>query len=154
MTQIPGIQLIKQFEGCYLDAYPDPKTGNLPITIGWGCTVREDGEKWRLGDRITQFRADALLASQLQNNYLPVLRNTVPHWSEMNSNQQSALLSFAYNLGAYFMTAENFDTIRLCLKNKDWDNVPQALLKYYNPGSSVAAGLKRRRIAEGELWKS
>jgi lysozyme len=154
MTSIPGIDLIKQFEGCYLSAYPDPKTGNLPITIGWGCTMREDGKAWKLGDRITQARADTLLFFQLTTKYLPVLKNTVPHWNEMNSNQQGALLSFAYNLGANFMNAENFDTIRSCLNNKDWDSVPQALLKYYNPGSSVAVGLKRRRIAEGELWKS
>jgi lysozyme len=153
MSKIPGIELIKQFEGCCLQAYPDPKTGKLPITIGWGCTVREDGEKWKLGESITQERADALLFSQLQNSYLPVLKSTVPHWDEMNSNQQGALFSFAYNLGAHFMSANNFDSIHNALKNKDWDSVPACLLKYYNPGSSVASGLKRRRIAECKLWQ-
>lgn len=150
---IPGIELIKKFEGCYLEAYPDPLSGNLPITIGWGCTVKEDGENWKLGDRITQERADSLLISQLLNNYLPVIRNTVPYWKEMTANQQGALLSFAYNLGAHFMTAGNFNSIRSCLKNKDWASVPQVLLKYCNPGTSVTQGLKRRRIAEGRLWQ-
>jgi lysozyme len=28
--------LIKEFEGCRLNAYPDPLSGGLPITIGWG----------------------------------------------------------------------------------------------------------------------
>ena len=29
-----GIKLVKEFEGCRLNAYPDPLSGNLPITIG------------------------------------------------------------------------------------------------------------------------
>lgn len=38
---LPGVPLIKEFEGCYLKAYPDPLSGNLPITIGWGTTKKE-----------------------------------------------------------------------------------------------------------------
>jgi GH24 family phage-related lysozyme (muramidase)/uncharacterized protein YvpB len=151
--KIPGIELIKEFEGCYLSAYPDPLSGNLPITIGWGCTLKEDGSRWKLGDRITQERADNLLSSQLQKDYLPALKATVPYWNEMNEKQQGALLSFAYNLGANFMTAGDFNSIRSALKNKDWKIVPQILLKYCNPGSSVEQGLKRRRSAEGKLWQ-
>ena len=33
-----GIDLIKEFEGCHLKAYPDPKTGGDPWTIGFGAT--------------------------------------------------------------------------------------------------------------------
>jgi hypothetical protein len=38
-----GIKLIKEFEGCHLKAYPDPLSGGLPITIGWGTTRKKDG---------------------------------------------------------------------------------------------------------------
>jgi len=38
-----GLKLIKEFEGCHLKAYPDPLTGGLPITIGWGSTRKKDG---------------------------------------------------------------------------------------------------------------
>ena len=38
-----GIKLIKEFEGCHLSAYPDPLSGGLPITIGWGSTRKKDG---------------------------------------------------------------------------------------------------------------
>ncbi|HYX19157.1 MAG TPA: lysin, partial [Nostoc sp.] len=40
MTKLPtpGLILIKEFEGCNLHAYPDPRTGGKPITIGWGAT--------------------------------------------------------------------------------------------------------------------
>lgn len=150
---LPGVELIRKFESCFLDAYPDPLSGNLPITIGWGCTVKEDGNGWKMGDRITQERANNLLISQLSKDYLPSLRDSVPYWHQMNVNQQSALLSFAYNLGKHFMSTGNFDSIRKALKGKEWNEVPEILLKYCNPGTKVKLGLKRRRFAEGLVWQ-
>ena len=32
-----GLELIKQWEGLELEAYPDPATNSLPITIGYGA---------------------------------------------------------------------------------------------------------------------
>jgi hypothetical protein len=70
----------------------------------------------------------------------------------MSDQQQSALVSFAYNLGAGFYGANGFETISARLREKDWAKVPDALLLYRNPGTNVEAGLKRRREAEGGLW--
>jgi len=147
-----GIKLIKEFEGCHLKAYPDPLTGNLPITIGWGSTRKKDGSHFKMGDTLTQAEADALLIEQCKNEFLPALRK-VPHWNEMSDGKRGALLSFAYNLGAGFYGGSNFNTITKRLKNKEWDMVPDALYLYRNPGSNVEAGLARRRKAEGEAWK-
>ena len=147
-----GIKLIKEFEGCHLKAYPDPLTGNLPITIGWGSTRKKDGSAFKLGDQITQQEADELLISQCKNQFLPALRK-IPHWNEMSDGKRGALLSFAYNLGAGFYGGDNFNTITKRLKNKEWDLVPDALYLYRNPGSNVEAGLARRRKAEGDAWK-
>jgi len=147
-----GIKLIKEFEGCHLKAYPDPLTGNLPITIGWGSTRKKDGSHFKMGDTLTQAEADALLIEQCKNEFLPALRK-VPHWNEMSDGKRGALLSFAYNLGAGFYGGANFNTITKRLKNKEWDLVPDALYLYRNPGSNVEAGLARRRKAEGEAWK-
>jgi lysozyme len=147
-----GIKLIKEFEGCHLKAYPDPLTGNLPITIGWGSTRKKDGSHFKLGDTLTQQEADSLLIEQCKNEFLPALRK-IPYWSEMSDGQRGALLSFAYNLGAGFYGGDNFNTITKRLKNKEWDLVPDALYLYRNPGSNVEAGLARRRKAEGEAWK-
>jgi lysozyme len=147
-----GIKLIKEFEGCHLKAYPDPLTGNLPITIGWGSTRKKDGSSFKMGDAITQQEADELLISQCKNQFLPALRK-IPHWNEMSDGKRGALLSFAYNLGAGFYGGDNFNTITKRLKNKEWDMVPDALYLYRNPGSNVEAGLARRRKAEGEAWK-
>jgi lysozyme len=147
-----GLKLIKEFEGCHLKAYPDPLTGGLPITIGWGSTRKKDGSHFKLGDTLTQAEADSLLIEQCKNEFLPALRK-IPHWNEMSDGKRGALLSFAYNLGAGFYGGDNFNTITKRLKNKEWDLVPDALYLYRNPGSNVEAGLARRRKAEGEAWK-
>jgi lysozyme len=147
-----GIKLIKEFEGCHLNEYPDPLTGGLPITIGWGSTRKKDGSHFKLGDTLTQAEADSLLIEQCKNEFLPALRK-IPHWNEMSDGKRGALLSFAYNLGAGFYGGDNFNTITKRLKNKEWDMVPDALYLYRNPGSNVEAGLARRRKAEGESWK-
>jgi len=151
-VSLMGIKLIKQFEGCHLKAYPDPLSGNLPITIGWGSTRKKDGSPFKLGDQITQQEADELLISQCKNQFIPALQK-IPHWGEMSDGKRGALLSFAYNLGAGFYGGANFNTITKRLKNKEWDQVPDALYLYRNPGSNVEAGLARRRKAEGEAWK-
>jgi lysozyme len=152
MTLKAGIDLIKKFEGCRLKSYPDPATGGLPITIGWGSTKDTHGKPFGLGATITQEQADTLLEYTIQHEYLPAL-SKIPHWNEMNENQKGALLSFAYNLGANFYGSSNFNTITKVLKNKEWSKVPDALYLYRNPGSNVEAGLARRRKAEGDLWK-
>ena len=149
-----GVELIKEFEGLHLEAYPDPLSGGLPITIGWGSTKDVDGSPFHLGDKISREKADLLLEQQLKYNYLNVLENKIPYWEEMNSNQQGALLSFGYNLGANFYGSPNFNTISRVLKDKEWHKVPDALYLYRNPGTNVEAGLARRRIAEGNLWES
>ena len=148
-----GINLIKEFEGCHLNAYPDPLTKGPPITIGWGSTKDFDGAPFKIGRVITQKYADTLLEFDLKNRFLPSLQR-IPYWNEMNENQQGAILSFAYNLGANFYGSSNFNTITRVLKNKEWSKVPDALYLYHNPGTSVEVGLKRRRIVEGKLWIS
>jgi GH24 family phage-related lysozyme (muramidase) len=149
-----GLKLIKEFEGCRLTAYPDPLSGGKPYTCGWGSTRKRDGSPFSLGETISQVEADSLLEEECEKHFLPSLTK-VPYWNEMSPEQQGALLSFAYNLGAGFVgDRSNFNSINTALESKaNWVNVPAALYKYRNPGSSVEAGLARRRTAEGDLWK-
>ena len=135
-----------------MNSYPDPLTGGLPITIGWGSTKDFDETPFKLGRTITQKYADTLLDFDLKNRFLPALQK-IPYWREMNENQQGTILSFAYNLGADFYGSPNFNTITRVLKNKEWSKVPDALYLYRNPGTRVEEGLARRRKAEGESWK-
>ena len=146
-----ALKLIQQFEGCHLDAYPDPASGGEPWTIGWGTTRYGDGRKVKKGDKLNRVEADMLLRQEV-DRIAAKLRETVPHWREMADHQQCALVSFAYNLGSGFYGSTGFETISRELREKDWDAVPAALLLYRNPGTNVEAGLRRRREAEGKLW--
>lgn len=147
----PGIELIKEFEGCHLKAYYDPLTGGLPITIGWGSTRRKDGTRFMISNTITQEEADDLLYFQLRREFMTALQK-IPYWGEMNDEMRGAILSFSYNLGANFYGSSGFNTITKNLREKDWKAIPKTLELYRNPGSSVEAGLRRRRIAEAKLW--
>lgn len=135
-----------------MEAYPDPSSGNLPITIGWGSTRDFDGKPFKLGQKITQDYADRLFDHQIKTEFIPKLEK-IPYWKEMNDYQRSALLSFAYNNGANFFGSRGYDTITRILKNKEWDKVPDALYLYINRGTNVELGLSRRRKAEGNLWR-
>ena len=142
-----GVKLIQEFEGCHLEAYLCP--AGVP-TIGWGNTRHIDGKPVKLGDKVTGIEADMMLRREI-DRIIEKLR-IIPHWNEMSAGQQSALISFGYNLGASFYGAQGFETITKRLREKDWAKVPDALLLYRNPGSKFEAGLKRRREAEGRLW--
>jgi GH24 family phage-related lysozyme (muramidase) len=146
-----AIALIKEFEGCHLSAYPDPLSGGDPWTIGYGTTRYSGNLPVKRGDRITVIEADMLLRLEV-DRIAEKLRTSVPFWKEMDDGQKSALVSFAYNLGAGFYGSAGFETISRCLKEKAWDQVPKALELYRNPGTHVEAGLLRRRQAEGRAW--
>jgi peptidoglycan hydrolase-like protein with peptidoglycan-binding domain/GH24 family phage-related lysozyme (muramidase) len=148
---LPGVDLIKTFEGSRLEAYPDPKTGGEPITIGWGSTRDRNGRPFKLGDRITAQEAEELLMGQITGAYLPP-QERIPGWQNLNDNQRGAILSFAYNLGARFYGANGFETISRVLRNQEWHNIEPALILYRNPGTRVEEGLLRRRLAEANVF--
>ncbi len=153
MNYQSGINLIKQFESFEAEAYPDPLSGHLPITVGYGSTRDLNNQPFKLGDRITEKQAEELLNHQILTKFIPKLEK-ISYWNEMNAQMRGALLSFAYNLGADFFDSDGFNTITKALKEKRWKDVPIAMLLYVNPGTNVTAGLMRRRKAEGTLWET
>ena len=150
-----ALPLVKDFEGCKLDAYPDPETGAEPWTIGWGSTAYDDGRPVRQGDRITQQQADALLHKRLIHDATRLISALpIESWRAMNVNQRAALLSFSYNCGPYWYGSAGYKTLTLHVRNRAWGEVPGALMLYVNPGGPSEAGLRRRRKAEGALWSA
>jgi lysozyme len=143
-----GVNIIKYWEGLRLSVYVCPAG---VLTVGYGATRTLDGKPWVMGQKITKQLAEDLLQIQIAEVFLPKLRK-IPHWFEMNNNQRSAILSFAYNLGENFYDSNGFGTISKVLKNKEWAQVPKALMLYVNPGSSFEKGLRARRQQEGQLW--
>jgi GH24 family phage-related lysozyme (muramidase) len=146
-----AIQIIKEFEGCHLSAYPDPLSGGDPWTIGYGTTRYGAGDPVKRGDKINVIEADMLL--RLEVDRIADRLRAIPHWASMADPQRCALISFAYNLGIGFYGSAGFETISAALRDKDWPSVPAAMLLYRNPGTNVEAGLLRRRKAEGALWQ-
>ena len=149
----PALDIIKQFEGVSLRAYPDPLSGGDPWTIGYGTTRYQDGRPVKRGDMITPVEADTLLRLEV-DSICSQIGKVIPFWSEMNDNQKCALISFAYNLGTGFYGNSGFNTITRALQGKHWADVPKAMMLYVNPGTNVENGLRRRRTAEGKLWSS
>ena len=147
------LPLLKELEGCRLNAYPDPATGGVPWTIGWGSTRHSDGRAVQPGDAISQEQADALLIARLEADAL-VLEQTIPGWETLSPHQQAALLSFSYNCGPRWFGRKDFSTLTACLRQAQLAQVPAALMRYVNPGTPAEAGLRRRRRAEGALWQA
>jgi GH24 family phage-related lysozyme (muramidase) len=143
-----AIALVKSFEGFHHDAYLCPAE---VWSIGWGNTTKADGSPVVPGDRIGQEDGDVLLQKTI-DGIVSALAGSIPYWPAMTEHQQSAVISFAYNVGSYFYGQQGFETISRCLRERTYKSVPEALLLYCNPGSSFEAGLKRRRQAEGQLW--
>ena len=142
---------IASFEGFSPTVYKCPAG---VYTIGYGTTHYPDGTLVYPGDpSISEKTGQSYLSHEVEVITVPALASTIPTWADMNPNQQAAIISFGYNLGAYFYGSNGFATITEALRTKEnWHNVPSALLLYVNPGSSFEAGLRRRRQAEGDLW--
>jgi len=146
-------QLNHRFEGCRLEAYPDPASGAEPITIGWGSTFHKDGSPIHIGEKITQAQADELYDYNCYHKFWKVLEAKIPNWQSMSSRQRAALCSFAYNNGPEFYGDGEHETIDRYLRDKAlWNQVPGAMMMYRNPGEDVEVGLGRRRRAEGLVW--
>lgn len=133
-TSQKGIDLIKKYEGCVLEAYKDPVG---VWTIGYGHTtgVKE-------GQKITQEEADELLLKDIETHYKRVMKyDDIYHF---NQNQIDALTSFCFNIG-------NID--QLTNKGKRTiEEISEKILAYNKAGGKVLAGLTRRRKAEKALF--
>ena len=154
MTKL-NLKLIKQFEGLRLYAYRD-SVG--VATIGYGSTFYPDGRKVKMSDRLSSAEeADRLMRHVIEQDFLRHLRKH-SWWEQMNTNQQSAILSFAYNLGAHFYGNRGFGSITKLVDNpKLWVNkgyVHNVFVKYSMAGGRRLKGLVRRRAAEAALFSA
>ena len=147
-----AVRLVKKYEGFRAGPYICP--AGVP-TIGYGNTYYPNGQKVSMKDTpITEPDAVKMLKDVVEKDFVAKLEKTIPYWGEMSDGQRSALISFAYNLGANFYGSDGFNTISRVLREKKWDEVPAALLLYRNPGSAFEEGLRRRREEEGKVWQS
>lgn len=127
-----GLHIIKTFEGCRLTAYKCPAG---VWTIGYGHTA---GVKQ--GDKITQQRADELLKNDMKiyESHVNKLNRT------FNQNQFDALVSFCYNCGV--------GSLQTLCRNRNNQQIAEAILKYDKANGKSLAGLTRRRKMEQTLF--
>ena len=143
-------KIIKAFEGCKLKAYNDPGSGGLPITIGWGSTMRKDGSRFKLGDYITQEQADELLEWTVNNR--AVILNSIVSKCDLTQNQFDALLSFIYNVGvSAFEKSTLFKFVKM---NPNDPAILDEFRKWNRAGGKVLKGLVKRREAEAQLYSN
>jgi lysozyme len=139
-----GINLIKSFESCRLEAYPDPGTGGDPWTIGHGHTGPEvhEGLVW------TQEQADEAFVQDSQK-FCSQVSALVP--DSTNSNQFSACVSLAYNIGI-----SNFSKSLLlrCMQKNNWNDAAKQFMNWTKAAGKVLPGLVKRREAEMALFQS
>ena len=133
-----GIDLIKEFEGCRLEAYKCPAG---VWTIGYGTT-----KGVKQGMKITQAKAEKLLMEEI--GAVEASLNKV----RVNFIQREfdALCSWVYNLGSGNF---NRSTMRQYIvgDRKD-EEITDQLVRWVNSGNTSLTGLKRRRIAEANMF--
>lgn len=133
-----GLDLIKEFEGCKLQAYLD--TGGV-WTIGVGHT----GPEVKKGLVWTQAQADAALASDLKTACEAVDR-AVPG---LTDNRFAACVAFTFNVG---VAAFRSSTLLKLMLAKDWDGAVGQFGRWVKDNGKVIPGLVRRRAAEAVLF--
>ena len=133
-----GIDLIKHFEGCELNAYKCP-AGEWTIGYGHIKGVSE-------GMSITQEQAEQMLLDELKEyeNYINELVTV-----NLSQNQFDALVSWVYNLGPANLQSS---TLLKVLNSGDYSGVPAQIERWNKAGGKVLEGLIRRREAESALF--
>lgn len=167
------LDLIKNFEGLSLDAYPDPFS-----SLGKLCTVHElkltdyrkvpnwkeyRGDPWTIGYgdtklifpgmRITAAKAEKMLLQRIGEFESAVQDICKSAKFSPNSNQYGAMVSFAFNLGPHTLQDVVKETHLNGYNRSSWDTFTAKMLEYDHSDGEVEEGLKRRRQAEVELFR-
>ena len=138
------IEMIKEFEGCYLEAYQDVVG---VWTIGYGITTADKsitGKTIKKGMKITQATADKWLEEALNKKYLPKVIKYQSKYG-FNTSQIDALVSFAYNVGSIDGITQN--------GTRNIGMIESKFLAYNKAGGKELRGLTRRRLRELDMFR-
>jgi lysozyme len=134
-------EMTKKFEGCGLKAYPDPGSGNVPWTIGYGHT-----RGVKPGDVCTQDQADDWLELDMSIAQSAVVKLvTVP----IGPNQTESLSDFVFNLGE---TQFASSTLLKMLNASDYVGASKQFARWNLASGKVLNGLVARRAAEKDMF--
>ena len=139
-----NLDLIRKWEGCKLEAYICPAG---IVTIGYGNTYDLNGNKIKMGQKITQKEAEELL-NTLVNDYIKCVKNNVT--SVINDNQMSALVSFVWNVGC--ANFKNSTLLKLINKNPNDPTIRLEFNKWNKVNKVAVKGLTNRRKDEADTY--
>lgn len=139
-----GMDLIRDFEGLELTAYPDPGTGGDPWTIGYGHT----GPDVHKGLKITNYEAERLLEEDVLKFERGVAK--LVKAPRLLQHEFDALVSFSFNVG---LEALRNSTLLQKLNAEDYVGAANEFLRWNRAGGKPMAGLTRRRKAEMALFR-
>ena len=139
-TSTAGVALIKEYEGCKLEAY---QCSARVWTIGYGHTGADTAK----GRVITLEEAEALLKKDLAV-YEGAVRTALPN--KLRQNQFDALVAFCYNVGVNAFMGSTL--ARLAGINPDNPYIRAEFMKWINAGGKPSEGLRRRRAAEAKMY--
>jgi len=134
-----GIDLIKYFEGCRLEAYEDAV--GVP-TIAYGRI-----KDVKMGDSCTKAQAEAWLDEEL-HEYEGYINDAVT--VALTQNQFDSLVSWVYNLGPSNLKSS---TMLKVLNKEQYADVPEQIQRWNKAGGKVLEGLTKRRNAEALLFE-
>ena len=137
-TSLQGLQLIKDFEGLRLKAYLCP--AGIP-TIGWGHT-----RGVRIGETITEAQASDYLVEDIAP--IEVLLNS--QHINFRQEQFDALVSWIFNLGVNAFGGSTM--LKYIRDNRSDEDITDMMVRWVNAGKKPLVGLKRRRIAEANMF--
>lgn len=140
-----GMKLLEQFEGLRLDAYLD--SAGI-ATIGFGTIKYPNGNKVKLGDKITKTQAKEYKLYDLKEFESTVnMYVTVP----LSQNQYDSLVSLSYNIGS---GAFKNSTLLKKLNSGDYKGAAEQFLVWNKVNSKKVQGLANRRETERKLFLS
>jgi lysozyme len=139
-----GVELIKHFEGFRANAYKCPAG---VVTIGYGSTYYENGDRVKITDVIDKERATDLLMGTLRFFELEVDKMTR---DDITQDQFDALVSFAYNLGSQALRGSTL--LKKVNKNPHDLTISSEFQKWVKAGGKTLQGLVTRRISEAKLY--
>lgn len=138
-----AVALVKKWEGCRLEAYPDPGTGGAPWTIGYGAT----GPGIVKGVRWTQRQADDRLAVDV-DRFLKGVRSVLK--KPASDAQLGAMTSLAYNIG---VSAFANSTLLRKFNAGDVGGAAAEFPRWNKAGGKVMKGLSNRRADERKVFE-
>ncbi len=133
-----GLRLIKDFEGLRLGAYKCPAG---VWTIGFGHT-----KGVKQGQVITEAQADDYLVEDIG----PIERQLNNLGINFRQEQFDALVSWIFNLG--WGNFSNSTLKKKIIADAKDEDITAEFIKWINAGGKPLPGLKKRRVAEANMF--